>query len=72
MNGKAVQTLIHVLALLAGVCSLLAVALTSPPFNLPPIVAGAFALAATLCTYVANQAPALGNVPPAPPAPPHG
>lgn len=76
MNSKMISAIVHVLALLAGLCSLLAVALTQPPFSVTPIVAGGFALAATALTYIANGMPALNDTsgtpavaaPPAPPA----
>jgi uncharacterized membrane protein YuzA (DUF378 family) len=70
LSTKTIQFIVHLLAIIAGLCSLLAVGLTQPPFNVPPLVAGGFALAATVMTYIANQLPALGDSTPQPPSPP--
>lgn len=70
MNKTTIATIVHALAIVSGLCSLLAVALTQPPFSLPPIWAGAFALTATVCGYVGNQLPSLGGSADPAPTPP--
>ncbi len=72
MTTKLTTTLVHVMALLSGVCSLLAVGLTAPPFSVSPLFAGGLALAATVLTYLANGLPAIGGSDVPAPAPPHG
>ncbi len=67
MNNSAVNQLVHVLAIVAGVLTIVAGALTQPPFSVPALIPATMGVVVTVLVYVSNQIPALGTA--AQPAP---
>lgn len=61
MNKKVETQIVHVLAIVSGVLTILATALTQPPFNVPPMVPAIMGLVVVVLSYVSNQLPALGS-----------
>ncbi|MGH8359063.1 MAG: hypothetical protein ACRESF_16360 [Pseudomonas sp.] len=69
MNPKLTSTIVHGLAILAGVLGIVAAA--GPQIGIPAAAEGVIGVAITVLVYIGNQLPNLGAGTPAPDAP-HG